>query len=502
MNNFALPNDDFNRQIIVDKLLKLLQANIDISPVLLNGGWGTGKSVFANRMVKTAREKYLSKDEKFPQRMIYIDAYKSDYLDNPLVTILAAIDNLLHKEAKSFADEFRSNIKPIGSRLLKIAANAGSRWILKESADYICEEIQSELKDSSKDAINNAVDYILKDTAKAEGDLNTLIEALSIVTEHVPLIIIIDELDRCRPDYALSLLETIKHVFEMKHIQIVLVTNLQQLEASINHAYGVGIDAQNYLDKFIKYRFDLPVTISDEQDKYIPCKHCESLLREIKYLNNDSVYCNSERVISFLLYLIEINNLSLRQVESYCRALRIYWTLFQDRHDYNYKDLELILVSFSIYLYVFHQNESYLLTKNFEINDSTLKVIYSVLGITKKDSELLSGTPYGHKASNNVVTSNYASRMNYEIDYKSPIIKLDNYEDNRFFKLVIGRIVFMMRNIDTEANSLLQDFTDDWDLLIQESKIANDKIFQECEPGKKFAYQFFMDPIMIIKMTL
>lgn len=68
----------------------------------------------------------------------------------------------------------------------------------------------------------------------------------------------VDELDRCRPDFAVNMLEIIKHTFNVKGVQFVLVTNTQQLRSSINHCYGETVDAQRYLDKFLKYSFSLP----------------------------------------------------------------------------------------------------------------------------------------------------------------------------------------------------------------------------------------------------
>ena len=79
------------------------------------------------------------------------------------------------------------------------------------------------------------------------------------------LIIVVDELDRCRPDYALSLLEIIKHFFSVPGISFVLGANLHELENSVRARYGAGIDAQTYLQKFIHLTFD--VTRLSKPDK-------------------------------------------------------------------------------------------------------------------------------------------------------------------------------------------------------------------------------------------
>ena len=72
------------------------------------------------------------------------------------------------------------------------------------------------------------------------------------------MIIIIDELDRCKPSYAILMLEIVKHIFDIPNITFILSVNLKQLKASIEKSYGSNIDSQHYIDKFIKLTFDLP----------------------------------------------------------------------------------------------------------------------------------------------------------------------------------------------------------------------------------------------------
>src|SRR6185437_6425840 len=72
-----------------------------------------------------------------------------------------------------------------------------------------------------------------------------------------PLVFVIDELDRCRPPFALELLEKIKHFFSVPRVVFVLVSSLSQLEAAARFAYG-DIDALTYLEKFFHLRLLFP----------------------------------------------------------------------------------------------------------------------------------------------------------------------------------------------------------------------------------------------------
>ena len=52
------------------------------------------------------------------------------------------------------------------------------------------------------------------------------------------LVFLIDELDRCRPTYAVETIEKIKHLFSVPGIIWVLVMNKEQIESSIQKVYG------------------------------------------------------------------------------------------------------------------------------------------------------------------------------------------------------------------------------------------------------------------------
>lgn len=72
-----------------------------------------------------------------------------------------------------------------------------------------------------------------------------------------PAFIFIDELDRCRPNYAVEMLETIKHIFDIKGIVFVVATDTEQLQHAVKAIYGEGFDARLYLGRFFNSRFSL-----------------------------------------------------------------------------------------------------------------------------------------------------------------------------------------------------------------------------------------------------
>lgn len=242
--------DEFNRKPIAEKIIKLLISDIDLSPMIIDGDWGTGKSEFCHKLINKFRAEHDN------AQILYIDAFQADHADNPLMTIIAEIMRLIPDEQKKKG--FLKKALPVIRYGTKALLKAGVSHIMKESADDIADGFEKEIQDAANTAIDATVTALLKDHEKAENNLKALQALLTELAKDNPILIFIDELDRCRPDFSVNMLEVIKHTFNVENVKFVLVTNTIQLKAAINHAYGESIDASRYLDKFIKFTIQLP----------------------------------------------------------------------------------------------------------------------------------------------------------------------------------------------------------------------------------------------------
>ena len=166
-----------------------------------------------------------------------------------------------------------------------------------------------------------------------------------------PIILFIDELDRCRPDYAVDMLEVIKHVFDIENVKVVLVTNTKQLRAVINHRYGAEVDAQKYLDKFLKYSFALPDKIVDQSEEGRALVSVHYFERLIKDSGIGGVLISGYRVMECINEMIRRNNLSLRETERLVRFLEIYHSLSHGLRDRNERVLWLRVVGVFIFCF-------------------------------------------------------------------------------------------------------------------------------------------------------
>jgi hypothetical protein len=111
-----------------------------------------------------------------------------------------------------------------------------------------------------KEFLNTTYNSCFDEMTSEKSLYDNLISSLTEITEtfETPVHIIIDELDRCRPDFALETLERIKHIFHMKNVKFILVYNEEAMKSIIKQKYGAEINADRYLNKFVQktYSFD------------------------------------------------------------------------------------------------------------------------------------------------------------------------------------------------------------------------------------------------------
>lgn len=313
--------DEFQRRPLAEKLIKLLVEDISVSPMVIDGPWGSGKTEFTLKLISLFEAMHPN------YNLIYIDAFKADHADNPLMTVLAEIiKNLPDSEKQSVIQK----VIPAIRSLSKTVGKAATAWLLKQDAAEVVKDFESEIKEASDSLIDYSVEKLLTTHIEAEKDLSALQSLLTEIAKEKPIVLFIDELDRCRPDFSISILETIKHVFNVPNVQFVLITNHSQLLASVKHIYGDQLDAKRYLDKFLAFSFKLSATVglNPHQIKLASEVHFTNLLQTSSVLN-ETVFNESEgkRIIDFGVDLIKSHNLSLREVETLVRYLEIYHTL-------------------------------------------------------------------------------------------------------------------------------------------------------------------------------
>lgn len=366
--------DEFKRKPIAENIIRLLTSPIDLSPMVIDGGWGTGKTEFCQKLIRLMQQQHPD------YQPVYIDAFRSDHSGEPLLALLAEIiktctppkdsDEKLIEEHK---DRIRKITKAAGF-LMKTVAKAAVGHVLKQNTDDLAEELQQIMNndqeaDSLAETVTDAaatiashtidatVEALLKEQIEAEKNLETLKACLKELAADKPIILFIDELDRCRPDYAVDMLEVIKHVFDVENVKVVLVTNTKQLRAAINHRYGAEVDAQKYLDKFLKYSFALPDKVVDRYEEgraLVTVEYFKKLIQGSRMHGELRGLIEKREVLNFISDMVERSNLSLRETERLVRFLEIYHSLSGGLGNFIWQYLLLRITG--VFIFCFYPN--------------------------------------------------------------------------------------------------------------------------------------------------
>ena len=133
------------------------------------------------------------------------------------------------------------------------------------------------------------------------------------------MVVVIDELDRCRPDYALSLLEIIKHFFNVGGVHFVLGVNLKELQNSVRARHGSGVDAAKYLQKFVSIEMPLRSTTTNGYEPSAYSRHFLTVSAEMKTAET-KLFHLTQRYLEMANHHFEI---TLRDVEKISARLAV-----------------------------------------------------------------------------------------------------------------------------------------------------------------------------------
>jgi hypothetical protein len=249
-------NDLFEREALAQKLTSYIDRAHGGCVVAINAAWGDGKSWFGRNWERSlSQQGYES---------IFIDAFASDYSADPFWLIASAISARTKGADKK---ALQGAAAKVAKALLPVAA----KLVTKAVVNHLVGDSDIDGLLDSGDIGDAAQKFANKELARHEQhakSVESFKNALQKFTSGLDkkLVIFVDELDRCTPEFSVRLLERIKHFFDVDNTLIVLLINQQQLEQAIKGVYGTDIDAAAYLNKFINVTFNLPKRVADQYD--------------------------------------------------------------------------------------------------------------------------------------------------------------------------------------------------------------------------------------------
>lgn len=258
-------HDALDRKPLVKFLSNLIVKLTGPFVMAIDGPWGSGKTTLMHML------KAQLTSDKF--QCIEFNAWKVDYVADPLLPLMAEIDKALNfgeDEQEILRKDNWGKAKKITALVVKRTLVAGVKLATAGILDVSegVEQISTELTGAAAEDIVSAFQKETELLEQLRNALKGAVEGLASRGKKPNLIFFIDELDRCRPDFAIELLERVKHIFDVKNIIFVLLIDKQQLEASTKAIYGAGTNAPEYLRRFIDLEYGLPTL--DVEDSLKP----------------------------------------------------------------------------------------------------------------------------------------------------------------------------------------------------------------------------------------
>lgn len=218
---------------------------------LLDAGWGEGKTVFCRQVeiaLRSANPILVVEANKLPEALgievssslhsylpVYYNAWENDYWEDPLpsigATIAAAGQTELHAQTDvGTGDAVKASLGAVLELThLGFIANAAKEMQAKDLIERY----------RDRNLLRHRVDELIESSLREHAN---------------KMLLIIDELDRCRPDFALRVLEEVKNLFTSDELVILCAVNVSQLAKAVEGAYGSGMDGGGYLERFFDAR--------------------------------------------------------------------------------------------------------------------------------------------------------------------------------------------------------------------------------------------------------
>lgn len=247
--HYVLKNDFINRNRYISSFFKLINGIEENKIIALDGEWGSGKTWFvksveylmnseSNNELNIVDKEIMNK-VKDKYMTFYYNAWENDDAKSAMLSLMYKLinDSCLQKnesEVGAIPRLLNTVIKFVTNGAIDIKEDIfGEQWNNKQITD--CIKTSEEIKETFKKIIDNL-----------------------LIENKNRLLIIIDEIDRCKPTFAIDLLENIKHFYDDNRIIFLVTTNNKALASSVCKIYGEKYDGASYLDRIFDINLELP----------------------------------------------------------------------------------------------------------------------------------------------------------------------------------------------------------------------------------------------------
>jgi len=250
-------DDHLDRSASSKFLTSYILANPHIKVINVNSPWGSGKTFFLTRWAEELREKHVC---------IFFDAWANDFSNEPLVALITCIEQQTIDATALEGSPTGQAIISATSNLIKKATPLIAKGLVRKFLGVEINEIFGDgAAEGTSEAAESLVGKLIEEQSRVSENISNFKKAVVEKLENAasnnakekPAFIFIDELDRCRPTYAIELLERIKHFFELEDCRFIVASDSTQLAHSIRAIYGEQFYSESYLSRFFDAEFRL-----------------------------------------------------------------------------------------------------------------------------------------------------------------------------------------------------------------------------------------------------
>ncbi len=248
------PNDVFKYDLLglEPAIASRTEALLSRSPqaVAIDGRWGAGKSTFMALWAAYLRHQGV--------KVVQFNAWKAFNAD-PFCALTSAILSQIEVTG-SKRTPFHKKLRAF------LACNAPKLSRSVKLVSFLQPELEPipQIVTSGIEAASNILTPEPEDRSDVRIDspdeFASLLSSAAMEWSDRPVVIMIDELDRCSPEYSVDMLQLLEHVFHTEGVVFVVALNQSELIHSIGSFYGEKFDAEGYLERFFDEILPLPTS--------------------------------------------------------------------------------------------------------------------------------------------------------------------------------------------------------------------------------------------------
>lgn len=430
--------------------------------------FGIGKTFFCEKLKQVLKTDNI--------KVAKLNIWELDFYDNPLVPLLAKLNELYKRKGKSLPIKIINSVGDLAGKSFMSLCEIGiKKAIGSETVDIIKDKFSSEsLYDDFKmyqDSLKELKQTLIKWAKKNKQ----------------PVVIIIDELDRCRPDYAVKTLEVLKHFFDVSGFVFVLALDEKQLESSVKCLFGTN-NFEGYKRKFINNTFLLPAPdrkaftefLYDKSDINIWIKTLQDKKHELVFpIDIYNMYCCAHSYSDYGNFEKENKAKEFNKTQTSSEIIKRYFAAYSDYFGFTLRQMEQIfdrLVLFvrqisgsqevfspdlAVFLVCLHEfdMDTYNRIRYEFTNLESLISIKDNMGLLNLIPNLYKGTRVLSNQFNRTLApevpliNGYSGYYKDEVPLSSPLIRKIGDNVDRFFIKDVSKLyvdTINLKNVDTQ----------------------------------------------------